>query len=60
MNPKDPQGVVTREEPQTGKKAYRKPIVQVYGTLAQVTNTGPHPAAIRVDGAAPPSTGNRT
>jgi hypothetical protein len=66
MNTSDPkrqntdERVATDEGPQIGKKAYRKPLVQIYGTLAQVTNVGPHPASIRTDPAAPPSSGNRT
>lgn len=44
----------------TGKRAYRKPSVQLYGTLAQVTNASPGPAARMTDSGTFPSTTHRT
>jgi hypothetical protein len=41
------------------KKAYRKPSVQVYGTLSEITrNANPTPATTNRDAGSPPS--NRT
>lgn len=42
------------------KKAYRKPSVQLYGTLAQVTNNSPGPNLRRTDSATFPSSTHRT
>jgi hypothetical protein len=43
------------------RKVYRKPSIQVYGTLAQITeNRSGQPSAFRADPAAPPSSGRRT
>ncbi len=45
----------------TARKAYRKPGVQVYGTLAQMTGSTPaQPSAHVADPGAPPSSGRRT
>ena len=45
----------------TARKPYKKPGVQVYGTLAQMTGSTPaKPAAFKADPTAPPSTGRRT
>jgi hypothetical protein len=45
----------------TARKPYRKPGVQVYGTLAQMTgSTAAQPSAHPADPAAPPSSGRRT
>ena len=61
MDMKDSQRVAAPEDMPVGKKMYRRPSVQVYGTLAQVTATRSGiPSAHRADPAAPPSSGNRT
>ena len=43
-----------------GKKAYRKPSVQLYGTLAQVTNNSPGPGLRMIDSPSFPSSTHRT
>jgi hypothetical protein len=42
------------------RKAYAKPKVQVYGTVAQLSETGNNPAANKSDGGNSPSGHNRT
>jgi hypothetical protein len=44
----------------TAKKPYKKPGVQVYGTLAQMTGTTATNPAKKADPSAPPSSGRRT
>ena len=60
MDMEDSQRVALPEDLPVGKKLYRRPSVQVYGTLAQVTaNRMGIPSAHRIDGAGPPSSDNR-
>jgi hypothetical protein len=44
----------------TGKKAYRKPSVQFYGTLAQVTNASPNTMLQNIDSPSTPANTHRT
>ena len=44
----------------TAKKPYKKPGVQVYGTLAQMTGAAPGPSARKTDSGTFPSTTHRT
>jgi hypothetical protein len=48
------------KEPSGGKKTYRKPAIQVYGTLAQVTNASPGPNTKMIDSPTFPSNTHRT
>ena len=43
-----------------GKKAYRKPSVQLYGTLAQVTNASPGTSSFMIDSPTTPAPTHRT
>ena len=50
-----------RDDAKTARKPYRKPAVQVYGTLTQMTQASSFkPAAFKADPNAPPQTGRRT
>ncbi len=44
----------------TAKKPYRKPAVQVYGTLTEMTGASPNPGAFKTDAGTPPSSTHRT
>jgi len=52
MSPEERQAA-TEGRHEVGKKAYRKPSVQVYGTLTEVTEAGPHNAPSNNDGVFP-------
>jgi len=60
MTKKQDPALASEKEAQTGKKAYRKPRVQLYGTLAQVTNSSPGPSALMIDSPTTPSNTHRT
>jgi len=46
--------------PKMAKKPYKKPGVQVYGTLAQMTGTTATNPTKKADPTSPPQTGRRT
>ena len=56
---KDQKQEVTSLEKQMGKKPYRKPRLQVYGTLTQMTAAGPN-AGVQADNPQPADNNHRT
>jgi|KBSSwiStaDraftv2_1062776.scaffolds.fasta_scaffold812125_1 hypothetical protein len=59
MNPVDnSQPVDEVQRSGTVKKPYRRPSVQVYGTLSQITQTNNNPAASALDPGATPTSPN--
>jgi len=59
MVPEKGQLSVDNQQPQA-KKPYRKPCVQEYGNLREMTQNAPHSPSHVSDGAGPPAPANRT
>jgi hypothetical protein len=59
MAPENSQLSVENQQPQA-KKPYRKPCVQEYGSLREMTQIAPHADTFNPDGGGAPAPKNRT